>query len=384
MEELHQVIIVGAGPGGAYLAYLLARQGIDVLIMEKEQLPRHKPCGGGLTPKVIKLVDFDLSPVIEDVIYSLFITRRLTNPIRINTREPMVYMVSRDKFDAYLLEKARAAGAQLLENTRIDGVQQTAGRVTVLSGRTEWQAGILVGADGAQSIVARTLGLDCRQKTAIALERHVPLSPGSIKQYRGTIKVDYGLVPSGYAWIFPKSDHLSMGVGSINPKSKGLSDKLSNLIQAEDLTDEAAAVPNRGWTIPLNLKMAKLHNGRILLIGDAAGLANGHTGEGIYQALLSAGIAAEVIIEQIRQSSPALNKYSNLIKQKLQKEQSYAFKLTRLFYPATGMIHRIMSGQNDLALDYIRAISGEIPYEQMLNKFFRYLPGAFLSGPSSR
>lgn len=134
---MHQVIIVGAGPGGAYLGYLLSRQGIDVLIVEKGQLPRHKPCGGGLTPKVIKLLDFDLSPVIEDVISNLSITCGLTDPILINTKQPFVYTVSRDKFDTFLLEKAKEAGAQVLENTRIDDVQQTAGGVTVLSGNKE-------------------------------------------------------------------------------------------------------------------------------------------------------------------------------------------------------------------------------------------------------
>ncbi len=381
---MHQVIIVGAGPGGAYLAYLLANNGLDVLVIEKEQLPRHKPCGGGLTPKVIKLLDFDLSPVIEDVIYSLVLTRRLNDPVKINTEKPIVFMTSRDKFDAYLLERARSAGARVLENTRIDRMQQNSACVTVASGDTEWQGSILAGADGAQGIVGRTLGLNRNYKIAKALEIHVPLPPNHMKSYRGAVKVDYGLVPSGYAWIFPKTDNLSMGVGTINSRTKGLANHLTGLVQAEGITAEAAAVTKRGWTIPLNLSMGDLHNGRVLLIGDAAGLANGFTGEGIYQALLSASMAAEVIIEQIKQPSPALHKYSASIKEKLLKEHSSAFRITQLFYPAAGMIHRMISRQNDLALELLETIAGEISYAQMLNSFCKQLPGALIPGLSIR
>lgn len=376
---MNEVIIVGAGPSGAYLAYLLAEQGIDVLVMEKEQLPRHKPCGGGLTPKVIKLLNFDLSPIIEDVSYGLLLTRALTDPIKINTSQPIAYMTSRNKFDVYLLQKAREAGAQVLENTRIDRIQQTPDRVIISSSDHEWQGSILVGADGAHSIVGRTFGLASSKKVAKALEVHVPLSPGSIEQYRGTIRVDYGLVPSGYAWIFPKIDHLSMGVGSINPRVKGLPGQLARFVEAEGLNDQATGVPKRGWTIPLNLSGANVHNGRILLVGDAAGLANAYTGEGIYQALLSASIAAEVISEQIKQPSPMLHKYTSYIKEKMLKEQASAFRLTRLFYPAAGMIHRLISRQDDLALELIGTISGEISYTQMFNSFCKQLPGTLIS-----
>lgn len=381
---MHQVIIVGAGPGGAYLAYLLANQGIDVLVVEKEQLPRHKPCGGGLTPKVIKLLGFDLGPVIEDVIYHMVVTCRLNNPINIHTDQPIVYMTSRDRFDAYLIEKARAAGAQVMENTRIDHIEQTSEGVTVASGKNDWHGNILVGADGAQGIVGKTFGLTRHYKIAKAMEVHVPLSYNNIQHYRGMIKIDYGLVPSGYAWIFPKTDHLSLGVGSINSKAKGLPRQLSNLVKAEGLVPETTAVPKRGWILPLNLNMNNLHYGRVLLIGDAAGLVNGFTGEGIYQALLSASVAAEIITQQIKRPSPSLDNYSKYMKEKLLKEQSSAFKATQLFYPATGLIHRMISHNNNLALKLIETISGERSYSQLFNSFCRQLPAALISKPSTR
>ena len=111
---MKDVIVAGGGPAGAGLAYRLARKGMSVLLLEKSSFPRFKSCAGGITLKVMRELDFDLSPVIEDEITRFIFTANLEGPVETVTGEPAVYTVNREKFDAYLLQKAAAAGAEII------------------------------------------------------------------------------------------------------------------------------------------------------------------------------------------------------------------------------------------------------------------------------
>lgn len=361
---MYQVIIVGAGPAGAYLAYLLSDQGIDVLLLEKEHIPRYKSCGGAISPKVTKLLDFDLKPVIEDTIYTMVVTHGLTQPITVTTKEPIMYMVRRKQFDNFLVDKAKEAGAKVLEGIRVSKVQETDNGVSVHADGMEWRGQILVGADGAFSIVARTFGLAQKKRMSITLEKEIPVSPEKLSQNRGVIKVDYGLVPTGYAWMFPKISHLSLGVGSLSVKTKELRSLLGKVIEAESLEGEPSTTKVRGWTIPISSNFKDLHNDRALVIGDAAGVANSFTGEGIYTSLFSSLLAAEIIIGQISRSEPSLQRYTSLMQEKMGPELTAASHITRWFYPASGLIHRILQHRQEIALDMIRVVAGEMNYAQ--------------------
>ncbi len=101
MKQSHDVIVVGAGPSGATLDYELARRGIGVLLLEKEKLPRYKCCAGGVTSKAAKLLDFDISEVVEDVIYELSFTFNLGSPYLGQHSQPLIYTVMRDVFDYF-------------------------------------------------------------------------------------------------------------------------------------------------------------------------------------------------------------------------------------------------------------------------------------------
>ncbi|MEW6624522.1 MAG: geranylgeranyl reductase family protein [Bacillota bacterium] len=360
---MHQVIIVGAGPAGAYLAYLLAREGIDVLLLEKEYLPRNKLCGGGISPKVIKLLDFDLNPVIENTIYKMIITHRLGKPINVNSDQPIVYMSSRDQLDNYLVNKAKHAGATVLDGLRVKKVQSVGKEVFVYTNEKVFSGSILIGADGANSIVARSFGLAKNRINTVAFESHVPLSQEKTDESRCTIRVDYGLVPKGYAWVFPKSNYLSVGVGSTSPKIKGLDSYLNKWIRAENF-DVPALPQKKGWVIPLNPQPNDLHNNNVIVIGDAGGLVDPVTGEGIYAAIYSACLAAQVITEQVRQARPDLQRYTNLILEKIKPEITNAFRFAGWFYLASNLFHRFLGSHQETATGMMQVISGNLTYAQ--------------------
>lgn len=367
---MHQVIIVGAGPAGAYLAYLLAREGINVLLLEKERLPRHKPCGGGISPKVINLLDFDLKSVIEDTIHTVIFTHRLARPITFTGSRPIMYMVSRERFDALLLDRAKEAGVEAVDGIRVKGIQMTENGVSVYADGMEWRGQILIGADGAFSIVARALGLARNKKIAVTLESQLAVPLEKLGPIRGTAKIDYGLVPGGYAWWFPKAGHLSLGVGSFSPKIKDLRLRsyLEEILQVEDLTGLLSTPQIRGWTIPTNCEHEDLHGGRALVIGDAAGLADAFTGEGIYAALFSARLAAEVITEQINKPSPDLQRYTVLVYEKMWPELTQALRISRWFYPNSNLFYGILYRQQRLVNDLIQVLAGDMTYSQVLGR----------------
>ncbi len=370
---MHQVIIIGAGPSGAYLAYLLASSGINVLVLEKERLPRYKPCGGGITPKVVNLLGFDLSPVIEDTICKVIFSYRFTRPVEFTAPKPIAFMVGRERFDALLADKAKEAGAKILEGIRVERVEVTGQNVSVYAGDAQWQGNILVGADGANSVVARHLGLGGRKKLAASLETEIPASPEKLGQYRGAIKIEYGLVPSGYAWVFPKADHLSVGVWSNSPRPKKLRHQLEHYIQSEGLSGLEATVRTRGWIIPVNPQPDDLHCDRALVLGDAAGLADAFTGEGIFPAVYSARLAAEVISGQVSRPDPDLGGYTDLVQEKMGPELAGAFRLTRWVPPISGLIHRVLHRHQGLIEDFMEVAGGNLSYNSFLQYFRRQL-----------
>ncbi len=373
---MYRVIIIGAGPAGAYLAYLLSRAGLRVLVLEKERFPRYKPCGGGITPKVVNLLDFDLGYVIEDRINTIVFSHRLTRPVSFTSEKPFTYMVSRDRFDALLADMAKKAGADILEGYRADRVEVTGKQVAVHSNGTVWQSNILVGADGAHSFVARSLGLAGEKKTAAALEAEIPLPAGKLQYYRSMIKIDYGIVPAGYAWIFPKSDHLSVGIWSTSPRQKRLKRLLEIFLHSEGLSEPASRVKTQGWIIPVNHKLKNLHKGRAMLLGDAAGLADAFTGEGIFPALYSARLAAEVIAAQDARPLPDLGQYAELVRKKIGPELASAFRLTRWVSPITGFIHGVLHRRQDLVRNFIEVASGDLSYTRFVQYFSQHMKTA--------
>jgi geranylgeranyl reductase family protein len=330
---VYDVIIVGAGPAGAILAYLLANRGLQVLMLEKAVLPRYKTCGGGLTYKAIECLPFDIRPAVEIIATGGIVSYAGQQMLRTEVRQPFAWLVMRDRFDYLLVQKAVQAGMNLKDGIRVTGIEQVERQVKVHTAQGDFFCNLLVGADGVNSMVASLAGLLLNREVGTAIEVEVSIPEVAIKSQGTYATFDFGALPGGYGWIFPKSDHFSVGLFQARPgKAVGLKAALERFISCQPVLSACQQISIHGHRIPLGGINDSLDRGRVILTGDAANLADAWLGEGIYYAILSARIAAEEITEFFKGSIPDLSNYTHRINLEIVQQLQQARKFARLVY----------------------------------------------------
>ena len=218
-----EVVIVGAGPAGSTAARELAARGVDVLMLERAKFPRDKPCGGGVTIRCDNLLPFSLDPVIEDVITGAVIQIRDGKAVTRDADAPITYMTQRRYLDRFLVEQAQAEGAEFQDGRRVDHIEQTPDgfEVRVANGAPNGDrnggdvihARAVLGADGANGVVRTFLGYEHFEESGVALEAHIAFPDGVPAWLRGRVVLRLAAMQGGYGWIFPKGDHVNIGVG---------------------------------------------------------------------------------------------------------------------------------------------------------------------------
>jgi geranylgeranyl reductase family protein len=289
--ERFDAIVVGAGPAGSTTAYRLARAGARVCLLDRARFPRDKPCGGGLTLRAVRELPFSVEPVVEDRVDTLELGFRYRHRWSGDGAKPLILMTQRLRLDAFLAEQAAAAGADFREGVKVLSVD-AAGTVSLDGARLA--ADVVVAADGANGVTARSLGLPAHEH-GVALEGNVSYGPVSRERFGGRAVVELGVVAGGYAWVFPKGDHVNVGVGGWQSEGPRLRERLRELCGAFAI-DEAAVRDLRGHRLPMRGASRRPVSGRVLLVGDAAGLVDPLSGDGMYEAFVSGRLAAETIL----------------------------------------------------------------------------------------
>jgi geranylgeranyl reductase family protein len=293
--ERFDVLVVGAGPAGSATAIHLARGGARVLLADRARFPRDKPCGGGLTGRALRHAPCDVTPVVEHTVDRMVLRLAYKRRFARRSSPPLILMTQRRRLDAHLAEQAASLGADFRDGARVDDLQLEDERVLATVGGSPVEASFLVGADGANGVVAGAAGVGDGIVRGVALEGNAPWTDLDPRPYSGTAWVELGVVPGGYAWVFPKGDHGNIGVGgwlSEGPKLRSHLDVLSRRhgLDPERLRDV------RGHRLPMRRLGAEPARGRVLLVGDAAGLVDPLSGDGIYEAWVSARLAADAIL----------------------------------------------------------------------------------------
>jgi len=273
----YDVAVIGAGPAGSTCAYGLARAGARVLIVDKARFPRDKPCGGGVTLRAARLLPFSIDPVVEDVVERIDVGLDFRWHFARQARAPLAYMTQRRRLDHFLLQQAEDAGAQVQLGAATD--------VRALD------ADAIVVADGCNGTTAKQLGLGGGIVHGVALEANYPHDA----RYAHAMTVEMACVRGGYGWIFPKGDHVNVGVGGNEKEGPTLRAALRRMCEAYGI-DPASASDVRGYRLPMRTAATSLVRGNAAVIGDAAGLVDPFSGDGMYEAFYSAKLVADAIL----------------------------------------------------------------------------------------
>jgi geranylgeranyl reductase family protein len=329
---IYDAIIVGLGPGGSVAARTLARHGMRVLAFEKMQMPRYKPCGGALSTRVHRVLDDDLCDVIETNVYGSAFTFCGAERFSARFHKPVVHMVMRPQFDHMLSQSARDAGAEIRQKERVRSIQPGDAEVEVSTSRGVYRAAWLIGADGASSLVRRYVTQQRHADPIAGLEAEITPEHQIVQQYTEEVTLDFGAMPHGYSWIFPKREHLSVGTAGAFRQVPHPRHFYGQFLDHEGLgrwTDEKV----HGHIIPIHLGGSiDVQRGRVILVGDAARLVDPFLGEGIYYAIKSAHIASQALLDAGSQALTAGMVYEERLRTQVVTELHTALKVARLLY----------------------------------------------------
>ena len=325
---MYDVVVIGAGPGGATVSRSMAKLGLDVCMIDKATFPRDKPCGGGFSRAIIDEFAY-LKPRASDFLKGIARVGVLHSPNRQIVLEGRVEMAValRTDFDNVLLDEAISAGALSLTGTRAKKVVIKDDGVTVeLAGGESVRGRVVVGADGVTSMVARETQLNRRWPSASITACRVCEVPATTQEildrYTSDLKYHFfanlGGQP-GYGWIFPKQETINIGLGIVGTHAQGLPhvfETFVRFLKRRDLLPERSDLSAaKGALVPTAGPIKQTVTNRCILLGDSAGHVSPLTGGGIAYAMKAARFAAYVIAKAIEcetLDARTLGRYQNI------------------------------------------------------------------------
>lgn len=305
--QLWDAIVVGAGPAGCAAAYDIAAAGQSVLLLDKKDFPRTKACAGGLTSKAVQALRYSIDPVVRKVVRRVRLEGE--SALVLKSREPICVMTVRAELDEYCLRKTIAVGACLGKVAGVHQVVRCGDQVHLLTPGESYRARFLVGADGASGQVRRLCAAGSWFSQGFALEVQTATPREEVD-----LTFDFASVSDGYAWIFPKGDHLNIGVYSLSSAASLTRARLLRYVTHRVGSDTVDCVTGQYLGIgagesPAEYVSRDLRD-RVFLVGDAGGFADPLTGEGIYGALVSGQAAAKAILAELRGTRTAAEEFA--------------------------------------------------------------------------
>lgn len=368
----HDLLIIGSGPSGSAAARVAAQAGLRTALIDKSAFPRDKLCGGGVTGRSARYLA-DIFAISPD--RARFLPRhqfRLTyRGRRIGGQDdaPTLHMTMRRDFDAMLHEAARKAGAEVFAPVRISAIDTDKPAVTLADGRV-LRAPVLIGADGANSAAARALYGRPFDPDQIGFGLEVELD----RELTGdnTTEIDLGAANWGYGWVFPKNGSITLGVGGVHARNPDMKVHFQRyLAQHAPQLAESPRIKCKGAFLPFGAYRKQPGRGQVLLAGDAAGLVDPITGEGIAWALRSGQFAGQAVVEALKAGQPhaAMAAYTQRLRY-IHKEMNAARRLRALIYsgPIRAYFPRAVERHPSMSRTYLRLLAGEMDYAELGHK----------------
>ncbi len=375
----HDVIVVGAGPAGSSAARLLAEQGVRVALLERTKMPRYKACGAGIVGRAMRVLPPDVKQTVERECFTAELNM-LDAGLHFNVtrQEPLVSMSMRDKLDRLLALNAQEAGADLREECNVLKVVPEAGSVAVETSRGLLSASFVIAADGSTGSIARKAGWRETRTLVPAIEWEVPVDKKTFERFASSARFYFGLVPSGYAWVFPKGSHLSVGAVSVKRGSVRLDGALERHLLSLGIPLNNG-VMRHGAMASSRPRSDDLMKGRILLAGDAAGLTDPVTGEGISFAVISGQAAARALVAGGFAEAAVRQEYLATIEEQILRELRPAMDVGKLLYGPAAIRNYLFRLKGQAFCEAVTdVIAGKANYSELASKVLAYAKRALI------
>lgn len=364
---MYDVIIVGGGPSGASAGRRAGKLGLNTLLIEKEEFPRYKPCGGGLSKHAISYLDFELpGDVVEWEITGakVFFKNQL---VEAHKDYALSALVSRDMFDNLLLEKAKETGIEVHTGEKALCCREMPEYVEIETNRGIYRAKFAIVAEGAQGLVKTCVRpVDTREEYGICVVTEIPADGKEIEERLGrAVELHFGVAGGGYGWIFPHKTYYSVGIGGTvkdlpNPKRTML-----EFMSAIGFTGEYKL---HGHKIPWGGIKRKVTGSRVLLSGDAAGFVDSFSGEGLAYAISSGQFAAETVAGICLNGGKIkdLNKYESLCQAEFGTHLKYSLLFSRIMHRFPEKTFKTFTSNDKMINKYLEIMDFTIDYKDYL------------------
>ena len=368
---MYDLIIVGGGPSGASAGRVAGKTGISTLLLEKEEFPRYKPCGGGLTDHAISYLDFELPE--EFIEWEVTGARVFFKGHLIEAHKDyrLLVIVSRYMFDNLLLEKAKETGIEVHTGEKALCCREMPEYVEVETNRGTYRAKFAIVAEGAQGFVKTCVRpVDTKEEYGICMVTEVPADEKEIEERLGkTIESHFGVAGGGYGWVFPHKTYYSVGIGGVVKDLPHPKEAMLEFLKDNGFTGEYKL---HGHKIPWGGFKRRVAGSRVLLSGDAAGFVDSFSGEGLAYAISSGQFAAEVIAGICMRGGKIkdLNKYESFCQAEFGTHLKYSLLFSKVMHRFPDRTFKIFTSSEKMIDKYLEVVDFKINYKDYLRWAF--------------
>ncbi|AKB26201.1 Geranylgeranyl diphosphate reductase [Methanosarcina sp. MTP4] len=364
---MYDVIIVGGGPSGASAGRRAGILGLNTLLLEKEDFPRYKPCGGGLSDHAISFLDFEFpEEVIEWEITGARVIFK-EQMIEAHKDHRLSILVSRDVFDNLLLEKAKETGIKVHTREKVLSCRETPEFVEVETKENTYRAKFVIISEGSHGLLKTCLRpADTKEEYGVCVVAEVPAEEKEIEERLGkAIELHFGVAGGGYGWVFPHKTYYSVGIGGVVKNLPHPKETMLEFLKENGFEGEYKL---HGHKIPWGGIKRKIVGSRILLCGDAAGFVDAFSGEGLAYAIRSGQLAAEVISGICLECGKAkdLKKYESLCQAEFGTHLKYSLMFSKVMHRFPERTFRIFASSEKMVDKYLEVVGLSMDYKDFL------------------
>lgn len=376
-KTMYDLVIIGGGPSGSAAGRLAGNTGLRTLLIEKENFPRYKPCGGALSEQAMSYIDFDIPQHIYE--RNVFGARvHFGNNFVEKLKEYRIAtLVTRSVFDDYLLGKAKETGIEVRMGEKVLSFKEDTEYIEVYTDKGAYKASFVILAEGAQgNLKNRIRKKDGKNEYGICIVTEIEEENEKIDKYIcNSIDIYFGMVKRGYGWIFPHEKYFSVGIGGlardfINPREA--------MIDFLNLHGFTGKYKLKTHLVPVGGIERRTLSSRVVLSGDAAGFVDSFYGEGIAYAIRSGQIAAEVISRILKNGTGSLSDYESFCRSEFGENLKYSLILSRMMHRFPRIFFKIFSSCEEVLDKYLEVPASKKTYRSYIKWLIPRVPKYFL------